>query len=192
MKPTKEAILAIIVALSLLILASCLSSSVQNSNTAEPDPPLRVESVPPPSSNAPSSSMDESAALNEVENYQGLTIKEWDDLQGQKAEYEALPDDEKQKYHVINEISCEKYIHLGWEHYIDNTLIQHVGSEQFESWITEQQSNDQCIDIYSFADYFSIDLETLTSLIRDNNLGEVYPIDKLEARYTFMSEKETS
>ncbi len=123
---------------------------------------------------------------DEAENYQGLTKEEWDGLQKQKAEYEALSDANKQMYLMKYEIGCSKFIHMGWEHYIDNTLIQYVGSDQFDSWITEQQANDQCIDIYSFADYFMIDLETLTSLIRDNNLGELYPIEKLEARYAFM------
>ena len=178
MKSMIKRILAIVIGLALLALAACSDEAATSSSTPEPEPPLRVESSEPqaPSSDTP----------GEAENYKGLTKEEWDDLQKQKAEFEAVPDDEKQTYLMTNEISCERFIHLGWEHYIDNTLIQHVGSEQFESWITEQQANDKCMDIYSFAGYFSIDLETLISLIRDNNLSEVYPIDKLEARYAFM------
>jgi hypothetical protein len=47
MKPTKEAILAITVAFTLLILASCLSSSVQNNNAPEP-PALETAETKPP------------------------------------------------------------------------------------------------------------------------------------------------
>jgi hypothetical protein len=47
MKQTKEAILAIIVAFTLLILAACLSGSVQNNDTPEPPSLETVETKPP-------------------------------------------------------------------------------------------------------------------------------------------------
>ncbi len=196
MRFTTTRIFTLVILLVLLFLAACSNSAAPSSSATLSSQP---ESASPSSSNAPlseqpsqSSSADEVAVSDENERYQGLTKEEWDGLQEQKAHFESLSDEEKLNYLQINEIGCSDFIHLRWENMIDSYLIRHVGVERFEEWIAIQLAGKQCINIYSFADHFSIDLETLIAFVRDNNIERIYPVDKLEARYAFMSENGTN
>jgi hypothetical protein len=126
----------------------------------------------------------EAPSESDTVDYKGLTKEEWEEMQTQKASYEALTDEEKVGRRESGMLDCEDFVHLWWEHAIDNHLIQYVGSDQF----SELTKEDRHLTIYSFADYFSLDLDTLVSIIQENNLTEIYPVDRLITRYDYMSQ----
>lgn len=64
-------------------------------------------------------------------------------------------------------------------------FIRHIGEEAFNEWVKKNSDGDSCTNIYSFADEFNLDFEALKSIITDNNLEEIYPLDRLEERYKY-------
>jgi hypothetical protein len=119
---------------------------------------------------------------------QALTQEEYKDLQAQKARFEAMTDEQKQIALLGGAFPCEKFIHLEWEHMIDNSLIKLVGVEKFDEWVNARQDSGRCVDIYTFSDRFSLDLNTLVTHIEENGLTGIYPVDRLQARYRYMSQ----
>lgn len=53
----------------------------------------------------------------------------------------------------------------------------------------ERRTGDKCSDIYSFSQHFSLDLETLVRIVEENNFTEIYPVDRLQERYSYMIEQ---
>lgn len=118
--------------------------------------------------------------------YQGLTKEEYEDLQAQKAKYEAMTDEQKQIAREGGTVGCKKFVHLWWEETIDMNFINYVGSDRFSEWIGKNRDNDNCLTIYSFSDEFGLDLNTLKTIVTENHLEEFYPLDRLETRYNYL------
>lgn len=117
--------------------------------------------------------------------YQGFTQEQWQELQREKELYDSLTDIEKAAARESGGGSCSQFIHLYWEESIPMVLIEHVGADKFNTWTIEQERTGQCSDIYSFAKEFSIEHDYLVSLIKENNLAEIYDLDTLESRYMY-------
>ena len=127
-----------------------------------------------------------------TQQYQGFTQEQWNILQDQKEQYGHLSEQERANADFNGEIECYEFNHLRWEHFIANPLIEHVGVDEFESWLKEIDSinnADQC-NIYSFSLYFSIQLDELVSLIETNGLTEIYDLETIKRRYTYFSDNE--
>jgi hypothetical protein len=118
----------------------------------------------------------------------GLTDEEYNLLQAQKARFEAMTDEQKQVALESGMVACAEFIHLEWEEMIDVSFIRLVGEERFREWAANRRDAGRCADIYSFSDRFALDLNTLVTHIEENGLTGIYPIDRLQARYRYMSQ----
>ena len=119
--------------------------------------------------------------------YQGLTQEEWQTLQEQKAAYEALSALE-QKVARESGMGCPHFVHLFWEEAIDIRLMRHVGEDAANEWFNARLAQGECADIYSFARHFGMDFDTLAAFIAENDMTELYPPDKIKARYAYWGE----
>lgn len=115
----------------------------------------------------------------------GLTNEEYEELQAQKAKFEAMTEEEKQVAMEGGTIGCKKFIHLWWEESIEVRFIRYVGEEAFNEWINRNRDSNNCTNIYNFAEEFGLDYYTLRSIVTENHLEEIYPLDRLETRYNF-------
>jgi hypothetical protein len=118
--------------------------------------------------------------------YEGLAEAQWNAMQTAKAEFEALSEQQQQEMLEGDTLEyCRHFEHLRWEENYSNTLIKHVGSEEFQTWIEQRTSEELCPDIYTFMDSFAIDMEEMEALIQDNELEEIYPLEEMLARYAY-------
>lgn len=114
--------------------------------------------------------------------YNGLSQEEYEGLAAERASYEAMSAEEQQLLLESGGVSCPVFRHLWWEDSIDLNLINLVGSDAFKQWVTQQSDQGQCSDIYSFAKEFGLDYPALQQVILDNDLTEIYPLERLRAR----------
>jgi hypothetical protein len=122
----------------------------------------------------------------QTDKYEGLTATEWDAMQTAKEEFESLSEQQQQEIMEGDTLEwCRHFKHFRWEENYSNTLIKYVGSEEFQNWIEKQSSEELCPDIYSFMDFFEIDMEEMKTIIKDNNLEEYYPLEKMTKRYEY-------
>lgn len=118
----------------------------------------------------------------------GLSREQWESLQAEQAAFEAMTPQQQAQALEGGTVGCKRFLHLAWEETFAMPLIDYVGSEQFEAWAgARRQQGDLCLDLYAFARDFSIDQETLVSLIEENGLTELYDLDTLQRRYDYFA-----
>ena len=118
----------------------------------------------------------------------GLSREQWESLQAEQAAFEAMTPQQQAQALEGGTVGCKRFLHLAWEETFAMPLIDYVGSEPFEAWAGARgQQSDLCLDLYAFARDFSIDQETLVSLIEENGLTELYDLDTLQRRYDYFA-----
>jgi hypothetical protein len=125
-------------------------------------------------------------AAQQSDAYEGLTATQWEAMQAAKEEFHALSEQQQQEILEGDTLEfCRYFQHLRWEENYATTLIKHVGSEEFQTWIETRTSEDLCPDIYAFMDSFDIDMEEMEAIIKDNELEELYPLEEMQTRYAY-------
>lgn len=157
-------------------------SSAQASSTSS-----MAEAVSPPSSQTNSG---EPSSPPAAPYRQGFTQEQWQGLQDQKELYGDLTSFERKGAQFNGSIDCYNFIHLHWEHLIEGQLIDYVGADKFESWLREFEKDakpNQCVNIYSFAQRFSIEPNELILFIKEKGTTHIYDVDTVKRRYEYFA-----
>ena len=108
------------------------------------------------------------------------------------SETESLPADETNQSgesSISNNYSIEEERAINHFTTYDSLLITHVGQENFETWMQEQQANGKSAGIKAFIDHFQIDRATLEScspgLFTQTELDALYGGDEEAIRTAF-------
>lgn len=137
--------------------------------------PAATESAAPL---APASSVAE-AGLDEA----GLTQEEAAQLAAAKDAYEAMSPEDQALARAQERVWCPNFDHLDWETRIDTHLIRYVGEEEFAAWADGRWEQGLCTSIYDLARDFSIPYQEMESLIQENGLEGLYPLERVKARF---------
>lgn len=113
----------------------------------------------------------------------GLEEVDWLYLQDQREWFETLSEEEQNGVRAAGGIECNKFTHLYWEELFPSQLIDFVGSDRFETWLRIQKSINQCADIYSFAEHFSLDFHEFKAVVEKLNISIFYDLPTMERRF---------
>ena len=149
-----------------LLSAGCSQDAASAVSDTQEPPSSSEESQPSPSTGEKALTPDEISLLDAArEAYASMTPEE-----------QALARSQERVW-------CPNFDHLDWETRIEVSLIRYVGEEEFASWSDGRWDRGLCTSIYDLARDFSISYPEMEELIRSNGLEELYPLQRVKARF---------